>query len=400
MQSIEENREHSGSLVWLSGYSPTYEVCQSLFDTSWERVPRLFRRAFSREETPFDLSGFEALVLSDRGGHGAISCIEEGVARPLLIDDAGERLAVCLKFYSSGGSLLFTRAQACDQRIASLCREIELALLECGLVLTEPVSANAYLTPAGCAGFPVHYDDHCSLVLQVSGRKHWDVFAPPSALPIARCTEPIDRYTLGNAVLDTDIGAGDMLYVPRGFPHEVRCTHSSSLHLTFSIRTLTWANLFQTTDEANLDYRRSTRLDLHDMPIGNNLPNDRDTKALIERRLATSLDTMAPLAADRFQALDFLSDLSINSELVHAEGTVVRVSTDAHEVQLHFPGGPLVLPLIMAPVFEFLATTKRFRASDLPEVGTYYEKLDFVRLLTMRGILAPEKMGGHDERAA
>jgi ribosomal protein L16 Arg81 hydroxylase len=69
--------------------------------------------------------------------------------------------------------------------LARLSRDLELAL-------THPVQVNAYVTPPASRGLGVHHDTHDVFVLQVHGRKHWDVHAP-TAGPGNRCWRPSSR---------------------------------------------------------------------------------------------------------------------------------------------------------------------------------------------------------------
>ncbi|XAR55648.1 [Histone H3]-lysine-36 demethylase [Bertholletia excelsa] len=104
---------------------------------------------------------------------------------------------------------------------------------------------NMYLTPPNSQGLARHYDDHCVLVCQLFGVKQWTVFNPPS-LQLPRLYEPVD--SLCKSEVDERkhflLREGDILYIPRGFPHEA-CTVLSndrtdgtdecSLHLTLAI---------------------------------------------------------------------------------------------------------------------------------------------------------------------
>jgi hypothetical protein len=124
-----------------------------------------------------------------------------------------------------------------------------------------PVCMNIYLTGAGQRiSAPLHTDKQDVLVLQTQGRKHWRVFAPPQpsrmyrADPFARGKHPdiLSRVELEEPLIDTVLEAGQMLYVPTGFPHTTSTAidgnplstaidpSSSSLHMTVGIDSLIW----------------------------------------------------------------------------------------------------------------------------------------------------------------
>ena len=50
--------------------------------------------------------------------------------------------------------------------LARYCRHVEA-------YLGHPVQANAYFTPAGSQGLPVHHDTHEVITLQIAGTKRW-----------------------------------------------------------------------------------------------------------------------------------------------------------------------------------------------------------------------------------
>jgi len=110
--------------------------------------------------------------------------------------------------------------------------------------LGHPVQVNAYITPAQSQGFAAHYDVHDVFVLQVEGRKRWQIREPVRELPWrdepweqvrgqveARAHEP--------PVIDTVIEPGDALYLPRGWIHSAEALGGTSAHLTFGVHALT-----------------------------------------------------------------------------------------------------------------------------------------------------------------
>ncbi|KAK1418374.1 hypothetical protein QVD17_27517 [Tagetes erecta] len=107
---------------------------------------------------------------------------------------------------------------------------------------------NMYLTPPNSQGLARHRDDHCVLVCQIRGVKRWKVFSNPCPW-LPRLYENVDlEGEIGDEIIDgyTEfiLREGDILYIPRGFPHEA-CTITDddetngnaefSLHLTLAI---------------------------------------------------------------------------------------------------------------------------------------------------------------------
>ncbi len=111
--------------------------------------------------------------------------------------------------------------------------------------LGHPVQANAYITPPINRGFDPHYDVHDVFVLQVSGQKRWIVHEPvyEHPLPSQPWTEhraEIEQRVAGGApVIDTVLGEGDVLYLPRGWVHSAQALQMTSIHLTIGVSPVT-----------------------------------------------------------------------------------------------------------------------------------------------------------------
>nr|TKR97698.1 hypothetical protein D5086_0000209930 [Populus alba] len=104
-----------------------------------------------------------------------------------------------------------------------------------------------YLTPPNSQGLDRHCDDHCVFVCQLFGTKQWTIYSQPN-LQLPRLYDPLDReqcFVEENSLAGYRkflLREGDILYIPRGFPHEA-CTHDGgssdlarfSLHVTFGI---------------------------------------------------------------------------------------------------------------------------------------------------------------------
>lgn len=109
---------------------------------------------------------------------------------------------------------------------------------------------NVYLTPPGTQGFPLHYDDIDAFILQLEGKKKWRVYAPlnrDALLPRNPPTTHFEPGSHGDPVLEIEIKPGDVLYIPRGVPHQAEaCADEHSLHVTISTNQFnTWADFFE-----------------------------------------------------------------------------------------------------------------------------------------------------------
>jgi len=108
--------------------------------------------------------------------------------------------------------------------------------------LGHPTGANAYLTPPGDQGFRTHYDTHDVFVLQIAGTKRWRVHRPTVEDPLPSQpgrTEEITATTDQQPVLDVVLEPGDVLYLPRGWPHAAQARRDLTLHLTVGVFPIT-----------------------------------------------------------------------------------------------------------------------------------------------------------------
>lgn len=119
----------------------------------------------------------------------------------------GERLA-------SGATLVLQGLQRTWPPLIRFCRSLERES-------SHPVQANAYLTPPASAGLGEHADGHDVFVLQVRGRKAWEI------------------EELG----PVELGPGDVLYMPTGTRHRASAQQDVSLHLTIGLLTDTYRSV-------------------------------------------------------------------------------------------------------------------------------------------------------------
>lgn len=143
-----------------------------------------------------------------------------------------------LSAFDRGATIVLQALHRQSGPVARLCRDLELAL-------THPVQANAYVTPPTSQGFAVHHDTHDVFVVHTHGRKAWRVYRPLVELagPDQAWTEALGDP--GPPVLEAELSAGDVLYIPRGFPHDAEARREVSIHVTVGITATTWVDVWR-----------------------------------------------------------------------------------------------------------------------------------------------------------
>lgn len=276
--------------------------------------------------------------------------------------------------------------------LAAFCRQLEIEL-------AVPVQANMYITPPHSRGLARHADRHDVLVLQVSGTKHWRIYEPVPSGAADNASQP-------PLVLDTELAAGDVLYVPRGVPHEVESTTATSIHLTIGFVSPSWREAIGDLLGDLLDAIGSEPRFQEPLPAGGFATPAALAPALQERlhevaERVASLDAgeaAARLArrfwADRAPILDgqlgeliALPALSRESVLRRRPASIARVSETAEALTLTLGDRSLQMPTRLRPVLDFILGRQQFGLAELDPFLDEPSQLVLVRRLVREGLL-------------
>jgi ribosomal protein L16 Arg81 hydroxylase len=104
---------------------------------------------------------------------------------------------------------------------------------------------NIYCSWGGHQGFQTHFDFHDVFVLQIDGKKVWNIyegqFEESVNIEGFRSNSFSDDYILqarGRVQQEVTMTPGDVLYIPRGRYHDALATSEATLHLTFGVEFL------------------------------------------------------------------------------------------------------------------------------------------------------------------
>lgn len=192
------------------------------FEQYYSRAPYLKRNAFERSNFSWKhldeaLYGWEPrsreIRLFKNGPLDEASYIETyeevGEKRRRVIKDA------LYKNLEDGATLILNKLQHRSAIINDYCMAVSQ-------FLGEKTNVNAYIAFGGEGSFGKHWDTHDVFAVQLIGRKHWRVYEPTFDLPLS------GQHSVGKSaecpetpLLDIVLEAGDILYVPRGYWHEV-----------------------------------------------------------------------------------------------------------------------------------------------------------------------------------
>lgn len=200
---------------------------------------------------------FERSILHGRAREPArFSRLRAAIALPQLIDDqtgwgnvslaradrsaascpylcAAPSYRVIEQAYRDGYTVVLNDLQRRVDAVAWLCRRLERSFF-CR------ANVNLYWSPPGQAALLPHYDDDDVIILQLEGNKLWKSYPARDRLPTGR-----SAYHLGDLgdPGDHELLAGDILYLPRGTPHEALAVGAGSMHLTVSLNLVRWSEV-------------------------------------------------------------------------------------------------------------------------------------------------------------
>jgi ribosomal protein L16 Arg81 hydroxylase len=286
--------------------------------------------------------------------------------------------------------------------------------------LNTDIAVNLYLTPGGSQAFGSHFDKHDVFILQVEGSKIWKIFTPPENLPVEVVYKARQQWferklpfeqSLGplrpSAQLDREIllSAGDLLYVPRGYVHQVFTSDKPSLHLTVAAPVITWyevaVHALAATFRESRTLRESVPPAFATSEQGFCEAQDRLTEViaavrthLTEDKLHASLDELALRYVNSrsgnwpgISTAIGTKDITSESVLQIRPSLIYTTRKEIPYIYLLFSGRALRIPIQAESMLKYVQNVRRFRIADLPLADTDSSHMALVKTMLERGFL-------------
>jgi lysine-specific demethylase/histidyl-hydroxylase NO66 len=305
--------------------------------------------------------------------------------------------------FHAGATIVLQSLQRYWPPLTELSRQLEL-------FFTHPVQVNAYLTPPASRGLGVHHDTHDVFVLQVHGRKLWQVWDAAVPFPLAHQKQlpPGAESPTEAPQVDAELAPGDCLYVPRGFRHAARTAETASLHLTVGMLTRNWNDLLREVVELATEeawFRES-------LPVG--FAND---PATLEGSLADRVEELrrfldkvdlakvADRAGRRFwanrppplegqlRALLSLDELDDATVVRRRPGAAARLRVAGGRLELLLGDRTLTMPAPLEPAVRQVLDGDELTPGELAGHLDGPSRLVLVRRLVREGLLQPSTVG-------
>ena len=243
-----------------------------------------------------------------------------------------------------------------------------------------PSPVNLYVTPPAARGFQPHFDVQNVFVLQLHGKKTWQIFEPHIERPVA--SQAIDGAVRpGQLLNELTLHPGDLLYIPRGYVHVAQTQDELSAHLSVSLMPQTWVDIFRALiDGLPADERFRTAIRLQpNGPAEATTEMDTAFDSLLEAFQAGSdledaldglakqfVSTRLPATAGQLKVLDHRESVQIDTRLRRHPGIIWRVDSDGERAHLHFHGKTTSIPWTGIAALRRMAAGDAFRVSELP----------------------------------
>jgi bifunctional lysine-specific demethylase and histidyl-hydroxylase NO66 len=305
--------------------------------------------------------------------------------------------------FANGATIVLQSLQRYWAPLTAFARELEL-------FLTHPVQVNAYLTPPASRGLGVHHDTHDVFVLQVHGRKLWQVWdaAVPFPLGHQKKLPPGAESPSGPPQVDAELAPGDCLYVPRGFRHAARTAQDASLHLTVGMLTRNWNDLLREVVELATEetwFRESLPVGFAADPAGleasladrvgelRRFLDKVDLGRVAERAARRFWATRPPPLQGQLRQLLALDELDDTTVLRRRPGATCRLRVAGDRLEVLLGDRTLTMPAHLEPAVRRLLDPDGCTPADLAGHLDGPSRLVLARRLVREGLLQPAAVG-------
>jgi len=141
-------------------------------------------------------------------------------------------------------------------------------------------------------GFDLHFDDHDTMILQVFGRKRWQIFNPTRLHPFKKDSEEAAKPT-EPPIWEGVFEEGGLFYIPRGWWHIAFPMDEPCLHLTVGFSNPTGVSLVHWLG----DQIKSSTVGRRDLP---HIANSDEQAAYLRELLSAVQDAWKPDLIERY----------------------------------------------------------------------------------------------------
>ena len=372
---------------------------EEFFSEYWEQKPFVskdkpkffFRNLFSIEDV-------DKVVVHHKPKPGHIDLVSEhGFVRDNFLNaDQTANINLVYQNYLKGSTVILSGLETSWPPLHQFCRALEGDL-------NHRVGVAVYLTPSQTKGVKPHYDTQEGFLVQIDGAKRWKVYEPVYEFPpVEGSYTSTEREQLSAPILDVVLNPGDVLYIPRGYPHEgISCDDTPSLHITLEVHVRTWLDFLSDALGALADrdkrFRQSVPVSfLNDAKAKDVLKTNFEFFKSIFSDQSTLEDALhkhvehvvveqPPMPDGHFATL--FEKIELHTALKKRQVNTMRLFEKDQLTGMQFSGNQITGPKKIEAALGFIKLADPFTPADLPGELTGKEKLVLVNRLIKIGLL-------------
>lgn len=370
-------------------------TCEAFRTQYWERdVLFLQRQAAGFFADLMTLDDLDRILSAAGCYEPEVSVIVKGHNQ--AVSDDYLRLETIYAHYRRGATIGVNYIHRRWEPLAQLCRSMSHEI-------SAPLNVNAYLTPPGTQGFGTHVDTHDVFILQIHGAKRWQLYEPSCRLPESLEMAGEQDSPPGTVKSTAELRPGDLLYLPRGTPHDASANESASLHLSIGVHPVTWASVAREAlnEIISRDARYREALPMgfaadqavatssyrHLADLMTDLADRVRATGVVEAAAQTVRAITVPPLRGHLLDLESLGSLGLGSKVCQRPSLVWTTRDSGEVIELEFNGKVLGFPARVRPQLLFATQNLAFTSHDLPGDLDEPGRLMLVSTLVREGFL-------------
>jgi hypothetical protein len=373
-------------------------------ETYWERQPlEIHRTDANYYDNLFSLNDIDSYLQIARSDPDPTSILianqKSQPSKDKLLGPSGlVETSLLMKAYTQGDTIVLNFMHRFWRPLTELCRKWEM-------FFRHPVAVHAYLTPAGSQAYEPHFDAYDIFVLQLHGSKKWKLYPALIDSPLPSQARTVDCQQTGELFREVLLEAGDLLYFPRGWVHEVLTSEKPSLHLSVSVRPYRLVDLVTAAVEAAAFGNPVLRQPLKTGLLASDCEWDHkneiqdlmlqiDWQSGLRRLEQRFLSQQESLPNAQFASLENQT-ITADTRLSRHPNMLCSAELQPERATLFFTRNFLRGPANLFPALDFIARNESFVVRELPGNLNIESKLVLVRRLVQEGLLSPIKETEH-----
>lgn len=299
--------------------------------------------------------------------------------------------------YKRGNTVALCGQEERFEPLRKLCQEFES-------VLGHPSCTEVFLTPPSAQGFSAHFDRFSVFVLQLEGKKRWRIYDQHMPFSIVSDVSPFQEGAIPDPLYEIDLSPGDLLYLPRGYVHEVFTTSEYSLHISLGMEVYTWIDLINEIIKNEPEFRRSLpvrallaenseKIDPAFFDSMEEVLKDRSNIELAFRKIQSKFAKVKKRSFETSYTLWNDAPQEITSETVFKkrDGVFCSLIMEEDHAILHFGEEELKGPFFIESTLQYIMNTPRFSIKTMPDLLQESGNTLLVKSLMKSGLLVVEK---------